>query len=178
MSEKLVTRVDLEKAGTDVIVREWYEGWHEGSSADKTTNEPRGYMVGMLGRLEKQGFTCEMMDGEHGRALRGKTTRVDIVKMPDGWHYRKYPYGWTAKTRPMTNEVKTEEEIGVIVAWCQKNGWNIRAWPGGYRAFKGQPIPVRDRASIMLMRRKVESDLALGRSTSENKSQYDFALDF
>ena len=178
MNERKITRVDLEKAGTDIVVKKWYEGWSEGSPADITSNEPRAFLVSILMKLEKEGFTVEMADSEHGRALRGTITRVDIVSLPDGFHYRKFPFGWTARTRPMSDERKTEEEVAEIIGWCKQKGWNVREWPGGYRAFKGAPMPVRDKASILTMRRKVEQDMALGRAHSDNRSQYDFALDF
>ncbi len=182
MTEKRITRVDIEKAGADgLFVRKWEEGWQIDGSTQPCSNEylPDARSIEtMLFELEKQGFAVWMQDNFHGRALRGIITRVDLIKLPDGWHYKKYCYGWTAKTRPMIDEAKTDDEVKAIVAWCQSKGWNVRQWPGGYRAFKGQPMPVRDRASIMAMRRKVETDLMNGRATVENKSQFDFALDF
>lgn len=179
MTGKLITRIDLEKCGDSVTVRQWYEGWTEGSPADISESLPGGYIVGLLMRYEKQGFTCEMADQDTGRALRGKITRVDLIKLPDGWHYKKFPYGWTAKTRPLTDEIKTDDEVLQIVEWCQARGWCVREWPGGYRAFQGgSPVPVRDGAAVRSIRRRVESDFSQGRTDGTNKRQFDFAFDF
>jgi hypothetical protein len=179
MSEtRVITRVDLEKTGKDVTVKEWYEGWKPGSPADITRLEPNGYLVGMLMKLENQGYTCEMADAVTGRALRGKTVRVDLIKGPTAWHYKKFPEGWTAKTRPMSDKIVDDAEVSKIVDWCRANTWTVREWPGGYRAFLGAPLPVRDSRSILTMRRQVEAQMAIGHASIENTSQYDFALDF
>jgi hypothetical protein len=168
----------MEKVDHYVQVKEWAEGWKEGDSPTKESVIKGGYIVGILITLEAQGFTCEMADANTGRALRGKVIRVDLVKLPDGWHYRKYPYGWTARTKPMTDEVKTDDEIAQIISWCKGHQWATREWPGGFRAFMGEPLPVRDTKAIMSMRRKVEADMSQGRASADNRSQFDFAYDF
>ncbi len=179
MDKKPVTRIDLEKDGNDVKVRQWFEGWVENDPADITETIENAYIVGLLMRYENQGYAVEMCDATHGRALRGKTTRIDFTQAADGsFHVRKFPYGWTAKTKPISDEIKSESDYEQAILWCVVNGWHVRRWPGGARAFKGAPQPVRDRASILTMRRKVEADMQQGRTNHQYQSGYDFALDY
>jgi hypothetical protein len=120
-----------------------------------------------------------MCDATHGRALRGETTRIDFTQANDGsFHVKNFPYGWTAKTKPISDEIKSESDYEQAILWCVASGWHVRRWPGGARAFKGAPQPVRDRASILTMRRKVEADMQNGRTNHQFQSGFDFALDY
>jgi hypothetical protein len=179
--DKKIARIDLEKIGANLIeVRQWYAGWRDDGSTPADIDEVvEGQTIpGLLAGYEKQGYTCEMCDKAHGRALRGAITRVDIVRLPDGWHYRKFPFGWSAKTRPLSDEIKTEAEIHEILEWCELKRWTVRRWPDGARAFRGEPKPVRDRAAILSMRRRASQELYLQHQTGTNKVFYDFAFDF
>lgn len=158
---KPITRIDLEAVGASLVsVRQWREGWQDdGSTAPDMEELITGSIMFLLMDYEKQGYTCEMCDRAHGRALRGKTTRVDFVKKPDGWHLQKWPHGWTAKTLPITDEIKTEEQIEAAIAWCEGNGWTVhRINSDKARAWKGQPKPVHDRKTILRMRRIAEEE--------------------
>lgn len=171
-----VTRIDIEKAGTGMLVRYWREGWNEDCPTPPDYDEiVEGEIYRLMMKYEDQGFTCEMCDSNHGRALRGKITRIDFVKLPDGWHIKKWPYGWTAKTQPMSDKVVPDAEDAI--KWCEDNGWNVRRWPEGARAFKGEPKPVRDTNGIWAMRHRVEKDLARG-NVGSNKMFFDFAFDW
>lgn len=182
--DKKITRIDLE-AITDYQTRAkmWPEGWNEGDMPSGNIVWD-GDIVQLLLELEDMGFTCEMASKELGRALRGKTTRVDLLKKADGWHYLKFPYGWTAKTRPISDEIRTEEEVNEILAWCKAHDWQVYEWTGipgtgflsGARAFKGQPMPVRDAISIKSMRRVADRVISEGLSKETHLNGTNFAL--
>jgi hypothetical protein len=171
-----ITRIDVEQTPGGLLVREWFEGWNQDATPpcdlSRTVNKNIGLF--MLD-LQDAGYTCEMADGTHGRALRGEITRIDFYKQADGWRVQKYPYGWTAKTRPIQEAVLAD--TADALRWCKDNGWVVREWPGGARAFKGKPYPVRDTAGIMSMRRKAEAEY-LGGQTGTNKIFFDFAFDW
>jgi len=155
---KPITRVDLEAVGEGITrVSCWREGWADGSAPD-VSETVEGAIIRLLMPYEDAGFTCEMMDQFHGRALRGKTTRVDLELILGKWHYRKYPYGWTAKTRAISDVVKTEEQVAEIVAWCESNGWTVFKRDGQIRAWRGDAKPIHDKRTIMAMRRRANND--------------------
>lgn len=180
MNEKPITRIDLESINPHLTrVKQWREGWVEGGNTAPDIDQTVQVSIYMLlPQYEKQGFTCNMRDRDHGQALRGKTTRIDLIQMPDGWHYRKWPYGWEPKTRPMSEEIKSADEVAQILAWCEAHGWTVRRWPGGARAFLGQPKPVRDRAGILAVRRQAEQEFQRRENIGTNKIFYDFAFDY
>jgi hypothetical protein len=117
-----------------------------------------------------------MCDQTHGRALRGKITRIDFEIKPDRVHVKKYPFGWTAKTRPIKQYEITPEEYQADLKWLKDHGWSMREWPGGSRAFKGDPLPVRTGSTIAYMRRQVERHFASGQL--DPRRQFDLAFDF
>ncbi len=102
--DKKITRIDMERIGASaVIVRKWYEGWHQNDAGSPDIEDfiESGSISYTLAEYEKQGYTVEMASQSKGRALRGKITRVDIILEGETWVMKKYPYGWTAKTRPI-----------------------------------------------------------------------------
>jgi hypothetical protein len=182
MDETKIARIDIERLGhqptSPLIVRYWYEGWRDGEVADgEEMYNDGGRIESLLFKYEKLGFTCHMMDGNHGRALRGKIVRVDFVKLGDALHIQKYPYGWTANTRPIEDKVVSLAERESAISWCESRGWTVRRWPDGARAFKGPAMPVRDARTIRSMRNRVNTDHSAGRPT-DNKRFFDFAYDF
>jgi hypothetical protein len=184
MSEKTttpkpITRIDLEMvgAGNLLTVRQWREGWREGDAPD-IDEMVEGSIMYKLMEYEKQGFAVWMADSSHGRALRGKVARVDFLKLDDGWHLQKFPHGWTAKTPAISDVLKTEAEIEAAIQWCQEQGWTVRRWNSGARAWKGEVKPVRDRAGILAMRRRVEAQFTRGENVGTNQIFYDFAFDY
>jgi hypothetical protein len=175
---KPVTRIDLETVGIGLVsIRQWREGWHEGDAAD-IDDLTEGSIMFKLMEYEKQGFAVWMADGAHGRALRGKVTRVDFLKIGNEYHIRKYCYGWTAKTPAISDKVVDVQQWLAAAEWCQANGWNVRHWADGARAWKGEVKPVRDRAGILAMRRKVEAEYSHGENIGTNKMFQDFAFDY
>ena len=157
--DKKITRIDMERIGASaVMVRKWYEGWHQNDAGAPDIEEfvESGSISYMLAEYEKQGYTVEMASQSKGRALRGKITRVDIILEGETWVMKKYPYGWTAKTRPIETKRFNHEEAQIAIQWLKDNRWVVLEWPGGARAWKGRPMPVRDRHAIQVMRRKFD----------------------
>jgi hypothetical protein len=173
--EKEITRIDFERTGTDVIVSKWIGKWAEGSAASMYDYLPAASIDRLLFECEKQGFTVEMMDNDHGRALRGEITRIDILIVAGKWTVRKFPYGWTAKTRPITEKELSEDQAQIAIAWCKEHGWAVREFPGGARAWKGEVKPVRDTATITRVRRQIEENFRRGEI--DNRRQFDLAFD-
>jgi hypothetical protein len=181
MAEKpVITRIDLEEIYRNrVVIKKWYQGWDEDHpSAPNIEEELDGYLPIILTEYEKYGYTCEMADATHGRALRGTTTRIDFILSTNGWHIRKYPYGWTAKTQPIEDKLQPESVVQSAIAWCKQQGWVMREWPNGARAFKDKERPVRDASTILSMRRTIEAQYARGDLSSGNMKFYDFAFDY
>jgi len=158
-----ITRVDLETLADGVMLKYWRKGWKE-QSAPSGSEVISGTVFEVCKMLDQQGFTVHMENAHKGRALRGEITRIDFIKLVDGWKVSKYPYGWTASTRPI--EVKIYEHdnefyIETALKWCTDHGWTIRQWnerlgvPAGYRAFRDRPQPVRDARMIVFMRNKM-----------------------
>jgi hypothetical protein len=161
MTEKPFTRIDLERAGAyGIVVRKWREGWMiaDAGAPDSEEYLETGSIPAVLAEYEKQGFTVEMASAAKGRALRGKITRVDVILEGEFWHVRKYPYGWTAKTRPIEVKQFSQVEADAAIEWLRKNNWTLFEFPGGVRAFCGTPYPVRDRAAIVFLRRKFQAE--------------------
>lgn len=177
-----IVRIDIERLGhqpnSPLAVRYWLEGWQDGDAAHHEELLENGGMIeSLLAQYEREGFACHMASSKQGRALRGKTTRVDFLKLGAEFHIRKYPHGWTAKARPSEDKQVSETEWLAAIAWCESAGWTVRRWPGGARAFKGAPMPVRDARAIRAMRNRVNADYAAGRPT-DSKRFFDLAYDF
>ena len=157
-TQKPITRIDLEAIGDGYVrVSFWREGWIEGNTPD-SLDMAQGAIFRLLMEYEKQGFTCEMCDPSHGRALRGQIARIDFEKILNVWHVRKFPYGWTAKTRPLSDTVKTELEITEAVMWCESHKWTVSKRDGQIRAWKGEAKPVHAANTIRNMRRRAEEN--------------------
>jgi hypothetical protein len=167
------TRIDFERQGNHVLVQFWQRGWQEGQMTDRCD-----FLVNarILHECEKSGFTVEMADGNHGRALRGEITRVDIVKTETGWKIEKWPFGWSAKTRAISSRAIDEAEATKAIAWLKAEGWTLRQWPNGTRAFKGEAKPVRDAATIRYLRNQANRNHAIGHV--DERRNYDLAFDF
>ena len=173
---KDVTRVDLERIPDEdaVIVCTWSGEWQPGTAPAHKEILQSASLITLLEGLEKLGFTVEMADADLGRALRGRITRIDFLGFPDqsGWAIKRYPYGWTAKTRPIQVDVVDTFDFQTHLAWLIQHGWTVREWgkyngiPAGCRAFYGQPVPVRTASAIRDMRRR-----------HGDKAPYDFSFD-
>ncbi|MDR3572821.1 MAG: hypothetical protein P4L50_03085 [Anaerolineaceae bacterium] len=158
--QKPITRIDLENAGSGIIKRCWLQGWKEGDPAyseDFLAGEKISDFL-MRSNLEKEGFTIECCDRDHGRALRGEITRIDFRTIAGKVRVSKYPWGWTALTRPVTEETKPVGfDLEASLKWCADNGFTVRRFPGGARAWKGEVLPIRDRYTIQRMRRDIDN---------------------
>jgi hypothetical protein len=178
MPQKQVTRIDLEQAGPgQVIVKKYLEGWGEGSCFTVMEFEINTSIPALLAKYESDGFAVEMAHEGVGRALRGEITRIDFIQEKDGWTVKKYPFGWTAKTRPLHTNLKPASfDLDFALAWCEKKGWTVYRWQNGARAWKGAPKPVRDSATIMSLRRK--SNDSIRRGESDGRRNYDLAFYF
>jgi len=171
-----ITRIDLEKSPGGVRIAAWREGWQEGDPAHEHDFAAGQTLDRLLMQYEQQGFTCHT-DGQVGRCLRGPITRIDFRQTPHGWHVAKYPYGWTASTRPLYQEDKPAGfDLEAALAWCQANGWSVRRWPGGARAWKGQPLPIRSAVDIIRLRRRLETQYT-NYGDSGGLRIYDLAFD-
>ena len=177
-TQKTVTRIDLETAGDTgkVLVEQWFEGWIATSPCD-LYQQQAGTVASLLQQYERQGYTVWMCDARIGRALRGEITRIDFVESGQGWQVRKYPYGWTARTHPLSLEEKPAGfDLEAALAWCEQRHWQVRRWPGGARAWKGELLPVRDSSSIRAMRRQVERNIMSNHT--DVRRAFDLAFDF
>jgi len=179
---KDIARVDLERTGETVcFMCLWKKGFNASDAGAPAIEEMfdggSTSMSTLCAALEAQGFSVTMTTSSKARALRGEVTRVDFVKRADGWHILKYCYGWTATTRPVSDVLKTENEINAAIAWCENKGWIIRKWSGGARAWKDKLHPVRNANGIRAMRRQAQTELQRG-AVGTNKIFYDFAFDF
>jgi len=156
-----IARVDLERVGaSSLIVRTWNEGYSawDAGQADNEDFLDTGSIQDILAGYEKQGFVVWMASAGQGRALRGVTTRVDIILTGESWVMKKYPYGWSAKTPAIETKHFNQVEADAAIQWLKQNKWTVLEWPGGFRAFKGKPMPVRDKYAIMSLRRKYEQE--------------------
>lgn len=122
-------------------------------------------------------------------------TRIDFLgfneKVHTGrdrfvWRVTKFADGWTAYTPAIdiqidppihTPDGEQPFDIEVALALLAGAGWKIRRWPNGARAWKGEMLPVRDRAAIQRLRAKASTALMNQESCSVDW-RADFALDY
>jgi hypothetical protein len=132
-------------------------------------------LLDVLKVLEQAGFAVRIYDhGSTAVALKDQPTRIDFLKEGDNWLCKKYAAGWTASTPPIETKQMTEQQIAEAIQWCKDRNWIVREFPGGARAWKGKLLPVRDRAAILSMARKIkQSNL----SRPDNRRLFDFAFD-
>ena len=109
----------------------------------------------------------EAFQGTEGRCV------VNVAKFPDGW-----------EKDPMARAIKryqSDKPLAEMLTWCEAQGWKIRRWPGGARAFKGGLHPIRSRGAIVRMRTSYENDRIFRQQLADKGlclSGFDFALDF
>lgn len=158
--DKPITRIDLERVGTTgLMVRKWYVGWRmDGSTPADSEEYLDGSIPAYLAQQEKTGFVVWMASGTQGRALRGQITRVDLLQDGEQASLKKFPYGWSAKTPALENKPVTVGELEAALIWLRENRWTVLECANGHRAFRGVPYPIRDRATIQLLRRKAQEE--------------------
>ena len=160
MEQTPVHRIDLERAGTNgIMVRKWNQGWrNDGSTPADSEEYLEGSIPALLAEYEKAGFVVWMASAGQGRALRGNITRVDIIHDGKAWMIKKWCYGWSAKTPAIESKPAEDLKAKAALAWLEANKWTVIECENGHRAFKGAPMPIRDRATIMQLRRKAEAE--------------------
>ena len=62
---------------------------------------------------------------------------------------------------PTSTEIKPAEfALATALAWCRDNGYTVRQWADGARAWHGKPWPIRTRAQIRRKREQAEKQVA------------------
>ena len=62
---------------------------------------------------------------------------------------------------PIATEIKPDGfNLRGALTWCESNGYTVRRWHRGARAWKGEPWVIRTRAQIYHKRRQVEQEVA------------------
>ena len=160
-------RIDIEKNGDGVLVKAWYAGWQPNTPANRSGRLPGTSIFAELKQLEARGYSCTQFDNDHAQALKGPITRIDFVKIGAGVVVKKYPFGWTAHTNPISVKSEGPEfDFEFALNWCRENGWTVHTWPDGARAWKGEVLPVRTVQAILRLRRQnphEQADLAYDR---------------
>ena len=89
--------------------------------------------------------------------------RIDFAVVATGVVVTKF---WLIDGRSIPlhgGEIKpTGFDLEGTLAWCEANGYTVRRWEGGARAWKGEPWPVRTRAQILRKRSAVERQVFAG----------------
>jgi hypothetical protein len=156
MDQKPVTRIDLTAAQGGVLRKMWREGWKEGDRAEVDDLLPGRELLPLLIEAEKKGYSVTQFNNAEARLLRGEIVRVDALRTIDGLAVHLYPYGWTAKTRPIVQETRAVS-FEEVIAGYEAQGWTVYRWEDGARAFSpGHLAPVRDAAAILQMRRRLD----------------------
>lgn len=77
-------------------------------------------------------------------------TRVDLYERPTGVLVMSFEDGWRTTNTANESHLNYSETLPEMVDWFRSHGWSVRTWPGGARAFKGQPRPVRSPGSAKI----------------------------
>lgn len=77
--------------------------------------------------------------------------RMDFIILADG-SITINKLGDTGRLAVIESETKPGFDIENALAWCRSNGWTVRRWPGGARAWKHGLVPVRTRGAIIKLR--------------------------
>jgi hypothetical protein len=110
--------------------------------------------------------------------------RIDFIQTPQGTAVRRYirhPF----RDRMYKHDTKPPNfDLDAALDWCTQNGYTVRKWNGGARAWKGAPWPIRTAWQIMRKRHDIEQ-IALAKMkanpgkwhTEESILQLDLAYD-
>ncbi len=95
--------------------------------------------------------------------------RIDFTALGDGrvivvklWHDSE-----NRQDIPVSRDTKPDGfSLDEALEWCRNNGYVVRTWPGGARAWKGELRVIRTAHEIMRLRRKLEAEwqAAFGRN--------------
>ena len=183
MDEKITraTKLEYEVFTDAILVRCWYGLWREGAPA-----EHQAMLEGMtwldIGKALDGVFAIWEIERNHFRALRGRIDRIDFGLGPQGWSVREYPYGWVAGTPALRTVLKDKSfNYYLAIENCRQAGWTVHEWPAtclnmrGARAWRGKPLPIRSKGSIIDLRRRVMANMAFPHVGQ--LINYDFAFD-
>lgn len=108
-----------------------------------------------------------------------------------GWQVAKYIDGWTATTRPhdiqLDPPIKSSDgqqpfDIDKALATLAARGWTVHRWhingADGARAWRGSPMPVRNREQISRLRHLLTDRLIRAQGHTDASTQVDLALDY
>lgn len=84
-----------------------------------------------------------------------RPTRIDLYQNPGGLFVLKFSDGWTASTPAYDRHLTPDWTIDAAARWLEENGWTVRRWPGGARAWLGRLLPIRTRAQIARKREQL-----------------------
>jgi hypothetical protein len=124
-------------------------------------------------------------------------TRIDFHQVNLGadegmirWGYRveKYIEGWehapgvaaydvTFNPRIQTPTGTISFDLDKALHILEANGWIVRRWWSGARAWRGEIHPVRTRHEIHTVRRRIEKQIRSGLATQGAHTSLDFAFD-
>jgi len=87
--------------------------------------------------------------------------RIDFTALPDrgGVIVTKMRRDASAsRDIPIESETKSVDfDLANALAWCKRNGYTVRQWYGGARAWKGPVWIIRTRQEIVQKRRDLEA---------------------
>ena len=176
------TRMDLTAVYGGVAVKCWSGHWQEGAAPEFETFREGVSIDQACMVLEDAGWSVLIYHPRNGnqiaKALRGEDTRIDYFALATGLVVKHYPYGWKAGTRPTKIEHLPINELESLLEDRRLHGWTVRTWKNGARAWKGEPLPVRNANEIMVLRHRVEKDFVTQGGAFENARGFNLAFDF
>lgn len=176
----MVTRMDIVDAPEiGLIVKVWHGEWTPGSAPDGESYRMGVSLDQAAAACERAGYTVRYYtaDGAHqAQCLRGPITRMDFRLVAGQVKIQRWPYGWCASTRPISEDSIPEGEFENTLNELRNAGWTVHTWRGGARAWRGDPLPVRDAGVIRRMRDQAKTDLMNGHITGAYNM--DLAYDF
>jgi len=85
-------------------------------------------------------------------------TRIDLQDLPTGLFVKKYADGWNETSRPIEMHTQTDPSwtLDKACEWLRSQGWNVRRWYKGARAFKGPLRHVRTESEVKSLRARLQ----------------------
>ena len=111
--------------------------------------------------------------------------RIDFTKLGDGRTIVQKLRRDTETEPGRPRDIPTSTEIKPAgfalvdaLTWCRDNGYTVRQWTDGARAWHGKPWPIRTRAQIRRKRAQAEKQVnRTGGSENGSLLSLDFAYD-
>lgn len=122
-----------------------------------------------------------MSEGAYDNLAMPEVTRIDFTVIGDGVLVQKWGVvndSYNPRSIVVESDVKQGFDLQSALAWCSTHGWTVHTWPGGARAWKGEPYPIRDARTIQRKRAELTKKLMLGQTDGTTGSYaYDLAYD-